>query len=459
MAEHGPSPRRLPPQDLAAEQGVLGGVLAHGVEVLAGIAATLKPEDFYDRRHGLIFAAMLALYDKGQPVDEITVTSRLADLSQLEGVGGAAFLAELADTVLSPAHIDHYAQLVADKALLRQFINASHSAIEAAYSHQADPEMALEEAERAIFSATQQRNMQGFAPLSEVVRSSLEVIEKRFKQKGLVAGVPTGFKMLDQYTTGLQAGDLIIVAGRPSMGKTAFALNMAANAAMEHGVCAAVFSLEMSKEQLGLRLLSSEARVSGSKIRSGFLSYNQDFPALTAAADRLLNAPIYIDDTPAISVLEMRAKARRLKQEKNLGLILVDYLQLMRGRTGGHDSREQEISDISRSLKALAKELSVPVVALSQLNRKVEDRPGDKRPMLSDLRESGAIEQDADVIMFIFRKKVYKKKDEPEAPDDNLAEVIIGKQRNGPTGTVKLVFLDDLTKFEDLAYEDGLDQG
>ncbi|MBI4797134.1 MAG: replicative DNA helicase, partial [Desulfarculus sp.] len=302
-------------------------------------------------------------------------------------------------------------------------------------------------------------NMQGFAPMSEVVRSSLEVIEKRFKQKGLVAGVPTGFKMLDQYTTGLQAGDLIIVAGRPSMGKTAFALNMATNAALEHGVCAAVFSLEMSKEQLGLRLLSSEARVSGSKIRSGFLSYNQDFPALTAAADRLLNAPIYIDDTPAISVLEMRAKARRLKQEKNLGLILVDYLQLMRGRTGGHDSREQEISDISRSLKALAKELSVPVVALSQLNRKVEDRPGDKRPMLSDLRESGAIEQDADVIMFIFRKKVYKKKDEPEAPDDNLAEVIIGKQRNGPTGTVKLVFLDDLTKFEDLAYEDGLDQG
>lgn len=458
MAEPSAGPRRLPPQDLAAEQGVLGGVLAHGVEVLAGIAATLKAEDFYDRRHGLIFAAMLALYDKGQPVDEITVTSRLADLGQLDSVGGAAFLAELADIVLSPAHIDHYAQLVSDKALLRQFINASHTAIEAAYSHQADPEMALEEAERAIFTATQQRGLQGFAPLSDVVRSSLEVIEKRFKQKGMVAGVPTGFKKLDQYTTGLQPGDLIIVAGRPSMGKTAFALNMAASAALEHGVCTAVFSLEMSKEQLGLRLLSSEARVSGSKIRSGFLSYNQDFPALTAAADRLLHAPVYIDDTPAISVLEMRAKARRLKQEKNLGLILVDYLQLMRGRAGGHDSREQEISDISRSLKALAKELSVPVVALSQLNRKVEDRTGgDKRPMLSDLRESGAIEQDADVIMFIFRKKVYKKKDEPEAPDDNVAEIIIGKQRNGPTGTVKLVFLDDQTKFEDLAYEDGLE--
>ncbi len=458
MAEPSAGPRRLPPQDLAAEQGVLGGVLAHGVEVLAGIAATLKPEDFYDRRHGLIFAAMLVLYDKGQPVDEITVSSRLADQGQLDSVGGAAFLAELADIVLSPAHVDHYAQLVSDKALLRQFINASHKAIEAAYSHQADPELALEEAERAIFTATQQRGLQGFAPLSDVVRSSLQVIEKRFKQKGLVAGVPTGFKKLDQYTTGLQAGDLIIVAGRPSMGKTAFALNMAASAALEHQVCTAIFSLEMSKEQLGLRLLSSEARVSGSKIRSGFLSYNQDFPALTAAADRLLSAPIYIDDTPAISVLEMRAKARRLKQEKNLGLILVDYLQLMRGRAGAFDSREQEISDISRSLKALAKELSLPVVALSQLNRKVEDRTGgDKRPMLSDLRESGAIEQDADVIMFIFRKKVYKKKDAPEEPDDNVAEVIIGKQRNGPTGTVKLVFLDDLTKFEDMAYEDGLE--
>ncbi|CAO0821756.1 Replicative DNA helicase DnaC [Desulfarculales bacterium] len=458
MAEPSVGPRRLPPQDLAAEQGVLGGVLAHGVEVLAGIAATLKPEDFYDRRHGLIFGAMLALYDKSQPVDEITVTSRLSDLGQLDSVGSAAFLAELADIVLSPAHIDYYAQLVSDKALLRQFINASHKAIEAAYSHQADPELALEEAESAIFTATQQRGLQGFAPLSEVVRSSLQVIEKRFKQKGRVAGVPTGFKKLDQYTTGLQPGDLIIVAGRPSMGKTAFALNMAASAALEYQVCTAVFSLEMSKEQLGLRLLSSEARVSGSKIRSGFLSYNQDFPALTAAADRLLHAPIYIDDTPAISVLEMRAKARRLKQEKNLGLILVDYLQLMRGRTSGHDSREQEISDISRSLKALAKELSVPVVALSQLNRKVEDRTGgDKRPLLSDLRESGAIEQDADVIMFIFRKKVYKKKDAPEEPDDNVAEVIIGKQRNGPTGTVKLVFLDDQTKFEDIAYEDGLE--
>ncbi len=452
MSDAGVGPRRLPPQDLAAEQGVLGGVLAHGAEVLSGIAATLAPQQFYDRRHGLIYAAMLALYEKGQPVDEITVMSRLADEGRLEAAGGAAFLAQLGDVVLSPAHVDHYAQLVADKALLRQFIEAGHQAIESAYSHQSDPEMALEEAERVIFAATQSRRLTGFAPLGEIVKGSLKLLEQRFKNKGLIGGVTTGFKMLDQLTNGLQPGDLVIVAGRPSMGKTAFALNMAANAALQTDVGVAIFSLEMSKEQLGLRLLSAESRVSGAKMRSGFLN-PQDFGALTTGADRLFAAPIYIDYTPAISVLEMRAKARRLQTEKGLGLILVDYLQLMRGRAGS-DSREQEISDISRSLKALAKELNLPVVALSQLNRKVEDRPGDKRPMLADLRESGAIEQDADVIMFIYRKKAYKKRTDPEEPDDNVAEIIIGKQRNGPTGIVKLAFVDELTKFEDLSYDD-----
>jgi len=443
-------PRRLPPQDLAAEQGVLGGVLAHGVEVLAGIAATLKPEDFYDRRHGLIFAAMLALYEKGQPVDEITVMSRLNDEGRLEAAGGAAMLAQLADVVLAPAHVDHYGQLVADKALLRQFIEAGHQAIDAAYSHQSDPEMALEEAERAIFAATQQRRMSGFLAIREILSKSIDTLEQRYKKKGLIAGVPTGFTNLDLLTNGLQPSDLIIIAGRPSMGKTAFALNIAANAALSHNIAIGVFSLEMSKEQLGLRILSSEACISASKMRSGNLTRNEDWPALVRAADKLASAPIFIDDTPAISVLEMRAKCRRLKAEHDLGLVLVDYLQLMRGRTGGFDSREQEISDISRSLKALAKELNVPVVALSQLNRKVEDRPGDKRPMLADLRESGAIEQDADVIMFIYRKKAYKKRTDPEEPDDHVAEIIIGKQRNGPTGLVKLSFIDDQTKFANL---------
>jgi replicative DNA helicase len=448
----------VPPQDIAAERGVLGGVLVHGADVLAGVAASLKPADFYDRRHAKIFAAMLALYEKDQPVDEITVTSRLSDEGQLEAVGAAAYLAELADILLGPAHVDHYASLVKDKALLRNFVAAAHQAIEEAHSHQADPDIALEGAERAIFAATQERLNQQLSPLSEVVTSALKVIETRFKNKGQVAGVPTGFKKLDQLTTGLQPGDLIIVAGRPSMGKTAFALNIATNAALTAGVTVGIFSLEMSKEQLGLRLLSAEARVSGSKIRSGFLSHAHDFPALTQAAERLHGAPVYIDDTPALSVLDLRSKARRLKLEFGLGLILVDYLQLMRGR-GGADNREQEISNISRSLKALAKELNLPVVALSQLNRKVEERPGgDKRPMLSDLRESGAIEQDADVIAFIYRKKVYKKRDDPEEPDDNVAEIIIGKQRNGPTGTVRLSFVDDLTSFEEMAsdfYEPG----
>ncbi len=453
MAEPGRMTPSAPPQDIAAERGVLGGVLVNGSDVLAGIAAVLKPDDFYDRRHAKIFLAMLALYDKNQPVDEITVTSRLSDDGQLEAVGGAAYLAELADILLGPEHVDHYASLVKDKAMLRGFVAAAHKAISEAHTHQADPETALEEAERAIFAATQERLSQEVSPMGDVVRDALKIIESRFKTKGQVSGVPTGFKRLDQLTTGLQNGDLIIIAGRPSMGKTAFALNIASHAALEAGVTVGIFSLEMSKEQLGMRLLASEARVSGSKIRSGFLSHSHDFPALTQAAERLHGAPVYIDDTPALSVLDLRSKARRLKLEHGLGLVLVDYLQLMRGR-GGNESREQEISNISRSLKALAKELNLPVVALSQLNRKVEERPGgDKRPMLSDLRESGAIEQDADVIAFIYRKKVYKKRDDPEEADDHMAEIIVGKQRNGPTDTVRLAFLDDLTRFEDVTYE------
>jgi len=438
------STQRVPPQDPAAEQGVLGGILVHGEDVLAGVASTLKPADFYDRRHARVYAAMLELYTQGRPVDEITVTSRLNDQGQLAAAGGTELLSQLAGVMLSPAHADHYAALVRDKAMLREFITAAHGAVDQAYSQQADPEAALEEAERAIFAATQHRHSKGFAELSEVVQAALGVIEQRFADKGQASGVPTGFQRLDLLTNGLQPGDLIIIAGRPSMGKTAFALNMAAYASMEAQVASAIFSLEMSKEQLGVRLLSSEARVSGSKIRSGFLSQNTDWPALTKAAERLHSAPIFIDDTPAISVLEMRAKARRLQREKGLGLILVDYLQLMRGRRESFDSREQEISDISRSLKALAKELELPVVALSQLNRKVEDRPN-KRPQLSDLRESGAIEQDADVIAFIYRERVYNRES-----DENIAEIIVGKQRNGPTGTVKLAFLDDLTRFENL---------
>ena len=452
MAEISAVSNRQPPNDQPAEQGVLGGILIHGNDVLAGIASTLSPKDFYDPRHAIIYEAMLELYDGNRPVDEITVASILSDNSRLDQIGGQAFLAELGAVVLAAGHVDHYAQNVKDKSLLRSFISATYEAVEQAHLAQADPDAALEEAERLIFAATQQRLTQEVMPLSKLAHIALARIEERIKNRHQIPGVPTGFKRLDEMTTGLQPGDLIIIAARPSMGKTAFALNITTNAALKHQVPTAFFSLEMSKESLAMRLLASEAMVSGQKIRSGYISYERDFPQLRDATVRLSEAPIYIDDTPALSVLEMRAKARRLKAEYGLGLIMVDYLQLMRGRADAN-SREQEISEISRSLKALAKELEVPVVALSQLNRKVEDRQGEKIPQLSDLRESGAIEQDADVIAFIYRKKQYKKKDDPEEPDDNIAQIIIGKQRNGPTGTVKLIFLDDLTRFTDISYE------
>lgn len=451
MGPEGQENRYVPPQDLAAEQGVLGGVLVHGADALAGVAATLMPGDFYDRRHGTIYKAMLDLYDKDSPVDEITVSSRLTDRGQLEQVGGALYLAQLADMIPTQYFVDAYASLVRDKALLRDLIAALYKALEKAYENLADPSQAIEGAEKAIFAATERRFSSEISPMSELVVPAIKIITERFRNKGQVTGITTGFKYLDKMTTGWQNGDLVIIAGRPSMGKTAFALNLASNACLMANVPVVVFSLEMSKEQLAIRLLASEAGVSGERIRSGFL-LPDDHEKLTAAADTLSKAPFFIDDTPGISVLELRAKARRLKKQ-GLGMIVVDYLQLMSGR-GNSERREQEISDISRSLKALAKEVNVPVLALSQLNRKVEDRPGEKRPMLSDLRESGAIEQDADIIAFIYRKKVYKKKEDPEESDDNMAEIIIGKQRNGPTGTVKLTFIDDQTKFADRAYEE-----
>jgi replicative DNA helicase len=447
-------PGRVPPNDMPSEQGVLGGVLALGNDVMAGIASTLGPSDFYDPRHAEIYQAMLALYNRNAPIDEISLASRLQDSGMLDQVGGQAFLADLGGIIVTPTQVDHYAQTVKDKALLRSFISASQEAMDKAYTLQGEPETALEEAERAIFAATQQRLTKEITHIGDITHTALQLIEQRTKNRHQLAGISTGFDRLDEMTTGLQRGDLIIVAARPSMGKTAFSLNIAANCAIKDKVPTAFFSLEMSKESLAMRLLSSEAGVSGGKIRSGYLSYDRDFPALVEAASKLSEAPIYIDDTPALGVLELRAKARRLKAEKGLGIIFIDYLQLMRGRKESSDSREQEISEISRSLKALAKELDLPVVALSQLNRKVEDRPGEKIPQLSDLRESGAIEQDADVIAFIYRKKAYKKKDEPEEPDDNIAQIIIGKQRNGPTGVVRLTFLDDQTKFANLSFEE-----
>ena len=441
------SGRRLPPHDLTAEQAVLSGLLQFSEELMPQVAADLKADDFYDRRHGLIYQAMAWLYDRNNPVDEITVVSRLRDAGDLDSAGGIDFVVSLADIAITPGNVEYYTGLVRDKAHLRSFVLIASQAIDSIYQDQEDPEQNLEAAESAIFKATERRYAHKISSLEQVMPEALRLVEARFRNKHLITGVTTGFSKLDEITNGLQPSELIIIAGRPGMGKTALALNIGLNAAVEGQVTVAVFSLEMSKEQLGLRLLSSMAKVLGEKLRSGFLSAD-DFARLVPTADRLSRAPLFIDDTPAISILELRAKARRLaQQQKNsppkLGLIIIDYLQLMSGRRDKFDSREQEISDISRSLKALARELKIPVMALSQLNRKVEDRPGgNKRPQLSDLRESGAIEQEADVIAFIYQESMYNKEAE-----EGLAEIIIGKQRNGPTGIVELSFLKQYTCF------------
>ncbi|NDY41436.1 replicative DNA helicase [Dissulfurirhabdus thermomarina] len=449
LSQRKPSPPlagyRLPPQHLEAEQCVLGGILIED-GALSRVAEILRPEDFYREAHGLIYQAMLDLSERNEPQDLVTVHNALKAAGRLEAAGGAAYLAELTEAVPVAANVAYYAKIVRDKAILRRLIEKASEIAATCYEEAGEVDEILERAEAGIFEISQLKIHQAFHAVRDVMKDSIKRVEDLYARKELVTGVPTGFGELDRMTAGLQPADLIIVAGRPSMGKTAFALNIAQHAALEHGVPVAVFSLEMSKEQLALRLLCSEARVDAQKVRTGFLS-EQDWPRLIRAAGNLSEARIFIDDTPALSVLEMRAKARRLKAEHGLGLVVVDYLQLMRGR-GGSERREQEISEISRSLKAMAKELDVPVVALSQLNRKVEDRPN-KRPQMADLRESGAIEQDADVIAFIYRDEVYNRSE--DNPNRGTAEVIVGKQRNGPTGVVRLAFVSKYSTFENLA--------
>ncbi|MDD5170135.1 MAG: replicative DNA helicase, partial [Syntrophales bacterium] len=372
----------------------------------------------------------------------------LKSKNQLDQIGGATYLASLVDNVPSAANIAYYAKIVREKSILRTLIGTATDILSKTYNTGADVDEVLDEAEHAIFEISENKIRPSFYAIKDIIKDSFKTIEKLYESKELITGVPTGFEKLDEYTAGLQRSDLIIIAGRPSMGKTAFALNIAQYAAMA-GTPAAVFSLEMSKEQLAMRMLASTAKVDSQRIRKGFLG-ETDWPKLTTAAGSLSEAKLFIDDTPAISVLEMKAKARRLKAEYGLGLVNVDYLQLMRSG-GGKESREQEISEISRSLKALAKELSVPVIALSQLNRKVEDRTN-RRPQMADLRESGAIEQDADVIAFIYRDEVYNKSE--DNPEKGIAEVIIAKQRNGPIGTIKLAFLEKYTSFENLSRTD-----
>jgi len=438
---------RLPPQNVEAEQCVLGSVLLRQ-GALDKIADLLQPDDFYRPAHQAIFGSMLTLFQRSEPLDIITITNALKDARKLDEVGGPAYLSGLTDIVPVSANIVYYAKIVRDKSILRQLIQASNEIAGRCYEEQEEIELLLDSVEQTVFDISSSKSNQAFAPMSEIIKLTFENVEKLSERRELVTGVPSGYDEFDRITAGLQASDLIIIAGRPSMGKTAFAMNIVQNAAMIGKVPAAVFSLEMAKEQLAMRMLCSISRVDSSRLRTGHLN-DHDWPKLVRATGMLAKAPIFIDDTPAISVLEMRAKTRRLKSEFDIGLVVVDYLQLMRGRR--NDSREQEISEISRSLKAMAKELHIPVVALSQLNRSLESRT-DKRPMLSDLRESGAIEQDADVICFIYRDEVYNKS--TDNPKKGMAEVIIGKQRNGATGTIELAFLNTITTFENLARQE-----
>jgi replicative DNA helicase len=435
---------------------VLGGVLLEN-EALNRALEILRPEDFYRESHRKIFSALIELSNRGEPADLVTLTAALQQQGELEGVGGSSYLATLVDYVPTAANIAYYCRLVKEKAIARHLIRVATEIATRGYDG-GEVEQVLDWAEKSIFEITGMKTRPSFFSAREILKETFKAIEKLYERKELVTGVPSGFAELDQMTAGLQSGDLVIIAGRPSMGKTAFVLNLAEHAAVyaERKTPTIIFSLEMSKEQLVQRLLCSVSRVDASRLRTGHLG-ESDWPKLTHGAGLLSEAPIFIDDTPAISVLELRAKARRLKAERNLGLVIVDYLQLMQGHNA--ESRQQEISEISRSLKALAKELGVPVIALSQLNRSLENRT-DKRPIMADLRESGAIEQDADVIMFVYRDEVYcpkcKKKEECGENHRGDAEIIVGKQRNGPIGTVHLTFRGEYTRFENQARrEDG----
>lgn len=431
------------PHSLDAERAALGGLLIDP-DALPIARDVLSAADFYRAAHGLVFETMVTLFERNEAVDLITLGKALETAGKLESAGGLAYLAYLAEGVPTAANVAYYARIVKEKAIVRRLIETATGVAERAYEHEGESEPFLREAEQAIFKISEDRIRVSFLPAREAVRGAFRQIERLYERKELVTGVPTGFLDLDKMTAGLQPSDLVIVAGRPSMGKTAFCLNIARYAAVEAQVPVAVFSLEMAKEQIAFRLLGTEAKIEFGRLRSGALT-REEWPRLTRAAGTLARAPIFVDDTPALPVAELRAKARRLKAEHRLGLVIVDYLQLLRGRPNS-ERREQEISDISRTLKAIAKELSVPVMALSQLNRQVESR-GDRRPQLSDLRESGAIEQDADVILFVYRDEVYH----PDTEDKGIAEVIVGKQRNGPTGFAKLAFLGQFTAFENLA--------
>ncbi|GFO55828.1 replicative DNA helicase [Geomonas sp. Red276] len=441
--------RKLPPQSIEAEMSILGGVLVDN-EAINRVLEILTPDDFYRETHRKIMRAMIELSERGEPCDLITMTTQLRKKGELEEVGGGAYLATLVDYVPMAANIAYYCKIVKEKGLTRKLISAATDLVSQGFEDKVDVEELLDTAQKVIFEIGENKLRPAYYQVSDILKDTIKNIELLYEKKELITGVPTGYTDLDKMTAGFHAGDLVIIAGRPAMGKTTFALNVAQYAAIESDTPypAAIFSLEMPKEQLVERLLCSVARVDLSRLKTGHLLEN-DWPKLTKGAGALHDAKIFIDDTPSITVMELRSKARRLKAEHDIGLIVIDYLQLMRGGVNP-ESRQQEISEISRSLKGLAKELGIPVIALSQLNRGLEQR-SDKRPMMSDLRESGAIEQDADIIMFVYRGEVYEKDNEELK---GKAEIIIGKHRSGPTGTVDLTFRGEFTRFENAAKED-----
>ena len=434
------------PHSDEAEQAVLGSMLSDKEAVNKAFEKKLDAVHFYKKNHSLIFAAMSILDKKNEPIDTVSVVDVLTKNNDLETVGGAFYISGLVDLVPTTAHVARYIKIVMEKAILRNLIYLSNDISKEAFNDSKDVDDILESVQKSIFNITQDRLQKGFEKIDPVLHKTFEDIDRIASHKGSVIGVPTGFSDLDAKTTGFQAGDLVIIAGRPGMGKTSFALNMMRNAAIDANKKIGFFSLEMANNQLAMRLLCAEARVDSNLVRSGTLPKSQ-YRNLSLAVGPLSKAEIHLDDTPALSILELRAKARRIKNDIDIDMIIVDYLQLMQGPKGV-ESRQQEIATISRSMKALAKELDIPIVALSQLSRAVEQRTGSKRPQLSDLRESGAIEQDADVVLFLFRPWVYSRDDE----DEGKAEIIIAKQRNGPTGIIEATYINRYTRFENLAH-------
>lgn len=434
---------KIPPHDIEAEQAVIGSMLTDKDSVISALEV-LKPEDFYREDNKVIFEAILNLYNKADPIDIITLKAELVSLGKFEQIGGLEYLAQLPDKVPTTSNVEKYIKIVEEKSMMRTLIKTANELITLGYDGTQDVEDIMDSAEKKIFNIMQKKNQKGYSSIKDILVDSFTQLEELYNRKQHITGVPTGFADLDYKTAGLHNSDLILVAARPAMGKSAFALNIAANAAVRAKVPVAIFSLEMSKEQMGNRILCSEAMVDSNKVRTGRVE-DEDWSKLAMASGELSESEIFIDDTPGISVMEIRAKCRKMKLEKNIGLVVIDYLQLVQGSNKKVGSREQEISEISRSLKILAKEINVPVIALSQLSRAPEQRP-DHRPMLSDLRESGAIEQDADIVMFLYRDDYYNEESEKK----NIAEVIIAKHRAGSTGTVELLWLGNYTKFANI---------